>query len=274
MVALRRRAFTLIELLVVIAIIAILLGLLLPAVQKVRTAAARASGTNNLKQIALACHNYHDTNHRLPYNGDGSHSWGRPTVAGSGPWAYQVLPYLEQDNVYRASTGGNGDPSHNVPVKTYLCPARNRSGVKALGHAQGAVMDYALNCRLNDSANGRWDVAEQVRTLSTIPDGTSNTILAGEKALDVTHYNDNDAGTGSWDESFFNGGYGGTGRGGTVIVPDSPGLGTGENNNWGSPFPGASLFVLCDGSVRTIRYGVDILNALKPDDGNPNPLPD
>jgi prepilin-type N-terminal cleavage/methylation domain-containing protein len=270
----RGAGFTLIELLVVIAIIAILMGLLLPAVQKVRTAAARASGSNNLKQIALACHNYHDVIHRLPYNGTSSHSWGRPTVAGSGSWAYQILPFIEQDNVWRASTGGNGNASHNVTVKTYLCPARGRPGVKTGGHAEGGVTDYSLNCRLNDSAGGSTGAADRGMTLSTIPDGTSNTILAGEKALDIDHYFNNDAGSGSWDESFFIGGYGGTGRGGAVVVQDRRNLDAGENNNWGSPFPGASLFVLCDGSVRTVKYGVNILNALKPDDGHPNPLPD
>src|SRR5262249_4513115 len=147
----RGAGFTLIELLVVIAIIAILMGLLLPAVQKVRTAAARASSSNNLKQIALACHNYHDVIHRFPYNGTSRRAGGRPTVAGSGSWAYQILPFIEQDTVWRASTGGNGNASHNVAVKTYLCPARGRPGVKTGGHAEGGVMDYALNCRLNDS---------------------------------------------------------------------------------------------------------------------------
>src|SRR5881296_3304938 len=94
-----RRAFTLIELLVVIAIIAILIGLLVPAVQKVRVAAARTQSINNLKQIALAFHNYHDTNKFFPYNGV-YNTWGNPKVANSGSWCFQILPFIEQKPLY------------------------------------------------------------------------------------------------------------------------------------------------------------------------------
>ncbi len=162
---LRLRGFTLIELLVVIAIIAILIGLLLPAVQKVREAAARMSCTNNMKQIGLACHTYNDNNNHLPYSV--MTNSGNPDGNGNnfGPnWAVMILPYIEQAPLYnqqvasiqnyQANGGSNAWRAiGNVTIKSYVCPSDNQGPAYTGGASTPAATPAGGWARGNYAAN-------------------------------------------------------------------------------------------------------------------------
>jgi prepilin-type N-terminal cleavage/methylation domain-containing protein/prepilin-type processing-associated H-X9-DG protein len=217
-----RRGFTLIELLVVIAIIAMLIGLLLPAVQKVREAAARMKCTNNLKQIGLALHNYHDTNKMFPpgyIDGNANPALTPDNDVGPGwGWASFLLPYLEQDNLFKqihfnvtVGTGVNTQISQ-LPLTIFQCPSdgnqqpcvlylwTNPGASVTVAHGNYVGCNGWLECFNgaggSDSGSGGMDglsgglgaaaqglfYRNSHNSIANVTDGLSNTIVVGERS--------------------------------------------------------------------------------------------
>mgnify|MGYP002780462343 CR=1 FL=1 len=202
----RPLAFTLIELLVVIAIIAILIGLLLPAVQKVREAAARSTCSNNVKQVALGLHNYHDAIGRLP-SGTVERLDGNDSQADRRTWVLMTYPYIEQGTLYSqaeahtaaAGLGGSTfSPGRQTAVKPLMCPSdpvnpktvtgssptdTNQQGFHSnyVGVAGSGFFDTPADPG-GEALNGVFYAFSKTR-LTDVTDGTSNTAMVSEILL-------------------------------------------------------------------------------------------
>ncbi len=300
-----RRGFTLIELLVVIAIIALLIALLLPAVQKVREAANRVQCQNNLKNIGLGLVNHATTHRRLPSNGWGWYWVGDPDRGSGhrqpGSWIYSSLPFVEQEQLYRLGAGlpqaqkyAASSERIATPLAIFNCPSRREGGPwpNAFGvayfNASNTVprlsrSDYAANagsqpeCEIDagppDLATGDASFYDWFPgghgtvyfpngvvyrrseiPLTDVPNGASNTYLAGEKYLNPDHYR-----TG-WDisdnETMFTG-YNNDVSRVTYYRPERDRPGHALLAAFGSAHVGGLNMLYCDGSVHFISFEVD-----------------
>jgi len=270
-----RSAFTLIELLVVIAIIAILIGLLLPAVQRVRESASRAKCLNNFKQMGLALHNYHDVNRALPpgYFASGPYVDGATDTSPGWAWGAYILPFLEQQNLYNQynlNLPVQNSPAIATAVNTYLCSSDiMTSATFAVPNSSwgticmAPVSSYAACCGNGSTTaatgNGVFYRNSQTR-LTDITDGTSNTLFIEERAFAKAQS--------TW-VGAISGGYCNEGKYNPDPVPGKLGQGAadlvlvhaGTNNNpsernlddASSMHIGGSNFLYADGSVHFIR---------------------
>jgi len=286
-----RHAFTLVELLVVIAIIAVLIGLLLPAIQKVRVAANRTQSANNLHQLILASHNYCNDNGKLPacYKQDASYTFS-PSPAGSTnscsgtgtsitqSWFYLILPYIEQGGLY---TQGATQTGYNTLSQVNLKGIIDPGDASAQGVGGTAMSSYAVNypvfgysskyvynqgtCAFNPGSGGTTVTA---RDLGGIPDGTSQTVFITEKMAYCNGYY-------QWTSTatYFNASYtvsGGTATGFPDLRLFQTKAGCSLSTNYINSMKTEVQMAFGDGSVRPVGAVADksiIWKLCTPDDG-------
>ncbi|MBA2112966.1 DUF1559 domain-containing protein [Bremerella alba] len=270
-----RRGFTLVELLVVIAIIGVLIALLLPAVQQARESARRTQCVNNLKQVGLAVHNFHDTFGELPPSRIQYEYLG---------WSALLLPFMEQTNLYdqldlKKKYKDQTTLVQQASVGGYVCPSRHQEGdltekVQAINADNGAVWDYATVCGPSGDnsiirqfgkekgmlvvAKGNKDKYSSQTGFASVTDGLTNTIMIGERHVQVDNLKDETTGH---DGPLLSGWAYTTMRAAGPDYPlasnmrdDVDGV---EHLVFGSFHPGITNFVMGDASVRPIQVNID-----------------
>ncbi len=272
-----RSGFTLVELLVVIAIIGILVALLLPAVQAAREAARRMSCSNNLKQLGLAVHHYHDSHIAFPTAGDnGPNNCCSPDTyrIDRYNWPFHILPFIEQDKVYQIGLK-NRAQLRRTPVAAFYCPSRRDVRL----YRGGAKSDYAGS--RGTSNNG---VFRRTRTnwikFKSILDGTSNTLMFGEARIHRAYMEKGLANYWADNEACYVSGWADDVVRATNEVPEKdivlPSIhGSLAHNQFGSSHPGGIVATLADGSTRTIAYTINLQtfrNLGMTNDNNPGTL--